>query len=257
MKRETNKEKEINLFEDELKKTNIDKKGYISFKKAVNIKLLDENNEPRINFLHIPTMFNLDSYKKGYLTIEDYILLSEVVISKEKQFKRYELNSKLIAVFNINMLRQVCSEIGEYQFVSWVIRFLRIVEYEMKHDEDNLTLSHILNESYSDILYLSKETILLFYLIFNINFSFNLTFEGFFEMLLQSDLELDQYSNIPHDNEPLTGNDDINCCSGSANRDFLVSVNLIQSFSTNYIRGFCKLIIDIGYDELIVNYEEE
>ncbi len=93
----------INLFDEELLNYNIREKQFLSLFSTMQIKLLDENNESRVNLSHIPTLFVLDKDKKGYFIEDDFVELSTIVIEKEKQFRRCELNSKLIAVFNLMM----------------------------------------------------------------------------------------------------------------------------------------------------------
>ena len=231
----------INLFEEELLNYNIREKQFLTLFSTMQIKLLDENNESRVNLSHIPTLFVLDKDKKGYFVEDDFVELSTIVIEKEKQFKRYELNSKLIAVFNLMMLKEVCSSIGEAKFVAWLINIFKIVELEQINirNKKNIDLSQV-NElkinNYDSIDTLSKDTLNIFYELMNIKQHYNITFEVFYDLMQHASLELEgqtQQQEIPEDEK--------------------IKMDVLDLFATQYVRGFCKLIVDIGYDDLITN----
>ena len=220
----------INLFEEELNNFNLSQKKFLSLNQAIEIKLLDENNEPRINLTHIPSLYSLDKDKKGYLINEDFIDMSDIVIQKEKTIKRYELNSILLAYFNIQMLKEVFSEQGENKFVTWILNLFRVVQYE--YTNPDLSIEDLYNRKYSSVSHLSKEVIELFYSLFNINLNLNLSFEGFYELVFQSANEIEGIEMI--------------------GQEVMISIDIIDIFATQYVRGFCKMIVDIGYDELLV-----
>jgi hypothetical protein len=231
----------INLFEEELINYHIKDKQFLSLTYTMQIKLLDENNESRVNLTHIPTLFVLDKDKKGYFVEEDFIELSTIVIEKEKQFKRYELNSKLIAFFNLMMLKDVCSSIGEAKFVTWILNIFKIVELEQLNIKNNKAIDidqiNTLNINNNDSIdSLSKETINIFYELMSIKQHYNITFEVFYDLMIHASLELEgqtQQQEITEDEK--------------------VKLDVLDLFATQYVRGFCKLIVDIGYDDLITN----
>lgn len=125
------------------------------------------------------------------------------------------------------MLKDVCSSEGEKLFVFWIIEILKVSEInalsKIEDYKDNL----------SEINGLSKGTIKIFYELMSIKSSYGIPFDIFYEMLLNAALELE----LPE----LTANSD----------EVLVNIEVIDLMATQYVRGFSKLVVDIGYEDLI------
>ena len=114
---------ENNIFCEEFKRVSNGKK-IINLNKLLKMNVLNETGDFKINLCHIPTLYFLDSNKDGLFTMKDFINLSKISEEKEKKYKRDEFTSQLQAHFTLMMSKKVCSEQGEAEFVSWIIKLV-------------------------------------------------------------------------------------------------------------------------------------
>ena len=114
---------ENNIFCEEFKRVSNGKK-IINLNKLLKMNVLNETGDFKINLYRIPTFYFLDSNKDGLFTMKDFINLSKISEEKEKKYKRYEFTSQLQAHFTLMMSKKVCSEQGEAEFVSWIIKLV-------------------------------------------------------------------------------------------------------------------------------------
>ena len=114
---------ENNIFYEEFQRVN-EGKNTINLKKLLKMDVSNETGDFKINLCHIPTLYFLDSDKDGHFTKKDFINLSKIAEEKEKKYKRYEFTSQLQAHFTLLMSKKVCSEQGEAEFVSWLIKLV-------------------------------------------------------------------------------------------------------------------------------------
>ena len=114
---------ENNIFYEEFQRVS-EGKNIINLKKLLKMDVSNETGDFKINLCHIPTLYFLDSDKDGLFTKKDFLNLSKIAEEKEKKYKRYEFTSQLQAHFTLLMSKKVCSEQGEAEFVSWLIKLV-------------------------------------------------------------------------------------------------------------------------------------
>jgi hypothetical protein len=83
--------------------------------------------------------------------------------------------------------------------------------------------------------FIDRHTLKLFYDILNVKLTHGIDFPSFFDLLqlVSTDMKL-----IEEDNESM--------------EDYL-HVDVLQNFCKNFIRGFSKLIIDLGFDIFLLD----
>ena len=148
-------------------------------------------------------MFFLDKDKKGYFNKQDFIYLSDFLLEKEKLFKRHELNRKLLAVFNLLMIKEVCSYKGEKLFVNWFIKMFQIIEFLNNNNNNNnnentsnVKLSFIKEnqDKIEEIKRFSNGIVKLFYNLTKFKKNNNMSFSSFYDLIQIISIELDDNS---------------------------------------------------------------
>ena len=254
---------ENNIFCEEFKRVS-DGKKIINLNKLLKMNVLNETGDFKINLCHIPTLYFLDSNKDGLFTMKDFINLSKIAEEKEKKYKRYEFTSQLQAHFTLMMSKKVCSEQGEEEFVSWIIKLV-IGQYPsnlntINHNSSkininsgnynntknnsnnnvNNTNSNILSESEDDYnpdpsKYVDRSILRTLYDVLNVSTTHGIDFQSFFELMKINSDELEENS--------------------EGNEEFIL-ISVLEFFCKNFIRGFNKLIYDLGFESIIDNDSE-
>lgn len=254
---------ENNIFCEEFKRVSNGKK-IINLNKLLKMNVLNETGDFKINLCHIPTLYFLDSNKDGLFTMRDFINLSKIAEEKEKKYKRYEFTSQLQAHFTLMMSKKVCSEQGEAEFVSWVIKLV-IGKYPtnlntINHNNSkmnvnsgifnntknnsnnnmNNTNSNILSESEDEYnpdppKYVDRSILRTLYDVLNVSTTHGMDFQSFFELMKINSDELEENS--------------------EGNEEFIL-ISVLEFFCRNFIRGFNKLIYDLGFESIINNESE-
>lgn len=254
---------ENNIFCEEFKRVSNGKK-IINLNKLLKMNVLNETGDFKINLCHIPTLYFLDSNKDGLFSMKDFINLSKIAEEKEKKYKRYEFTSQLQAHFTLMMSKQVCSEQGEAEFVSWIIKLV-IGKYPanlntINHNNSkmnvnsgnfnstknnsnnnvNNTNSNILSESEDEYnpdppKYVDRSILRTLYDVLNVSTTHGIDFQSFFELMKINSDELEENSEV--------------------NEEFIL-ISVLEFFCRNFIRGFNKLIYDLGFESIINNESE-
>ena len=254
---------ENNIFCEEFKRVSEGKK-IINLNKLLKMNVLNETGDFKINLCHIPTLYFLDSDKDGLFTVKDFINLSKIAEEKEKKYKRYEFTSQLQAHFTLMMSKKVCSEQGEAEFVSWIIKLvigqfpsnLNTINHNSSkininngnynstknnsNNNVNNTNSNILSESEDDYnpdpsKYVDRTILRTLYDVLNVSTTHGIDFQSFFELMKINSDEIEENS--------------------EGNEEFIL-ISVLEFFCRNFIRGFNKLIYDLGFESIIDNDSE-
>ena len=235
-----------NIFYEEFQRVS-EGKNIINLKKLLKMDVSNETGDFKINTCHIPTLYFLDSNKDGLFTKKDLLNLSKIAEEKEKKYKRYEFTSQLQAHFTLLMSKKVCSEQGEAEFVSWLIKLVTggaptpnpQIGYEKNNfGNENNTNSNILSESEEDEYnpdpskYVDRSILRTLYDVLNVSTSHKIDFQSFFELMKINSDELEENS--------------------EGNEEFVL-ISVLEFFCKNFIRGFNKLIFDLGLNSIVEN----
>ena len=238
-----NEEFENNIFYEEFQRVS-EGKNIINLKKLLKMDVSNETGDFKINLCHIPTLYFLDSDKDGLFTKKDFLNLSKIAEEKEKKYKRYEFTSQLQAHFTLLMSKKVCSEQGEAEFVSWLIKLViggsvqNPSTQNTKNNNNNNTNSIILSESEEDDYnpdpskYVDRSILRILYDVLNVSTSHKIDFQSFFELMKINSDELEENS--------------------EGNEEFVL-ISVLEFFCKNFIRGFNKLIFDLGLESIVEN----
>ncbi len=235
---------ENNIFCEEFKRVSNGKK-IINLNKLLKMNVLNETGDFKINLCHIPTLYFLDSDEDGLFTKKDFLNLSKIAEEKEKKYKRYEFTSQLQAHFTLLMSKKVCSEQGEAEFVAWLIKLVTgglpqnpPTQAKNNIGNGNNTNSNILSESEDDeynpdpTKYVDRSILRTLYDVLNVSTSHKIDFQSFFELMKINSDELEENS--------------------EGNEEFVL-ISVLEFFCKNFIRGFNKLIFDLGLDSIVEN----
>ena len=234
-----------NIFYEEFQRVS-EGKNIINLKKLLKMDVSNETGDFKINICHIPTLYFLDSNKDGLFTKKDLLNLSKIAEEKEKKYKRYEFTSQLQAHFTLLMSKKVCSEQGEAEFVSWLIKLVTgglppsppKEGIDKNNFGENNTNSNILSESEDDEYnpdpnkYVDRSILRTLYDVLNVSTSHKIDFQSFFELMKINSDELEENS--------------------EGNEEFVL-ISVLEFFCKNFIRGFNKLIFDLGLDSIVEN----
>ena len=233
---------ENNIFYEEFQRVS-EGKNVINLKKLLKMDVSNETGDFKINLCHIPTLYFLDSDKDGLFTKKDFLNLSKIAEEKEKKYKRYEFTSQLQAYFTLLMSKKVCSEQGEAEFVSWLIKLViggsvQNPSAQNTKNNNNNTNSNILSESEEDDYnpdpskYVDRSILRILYDVLNVSTSHKIDFQSFFELMKINSDELEENS--------------------EGNEEFVL-ISVLEFFCKNFIRGFNKLIFDLGLESIVEN----
>jgi hypothetical protein len=215
-----------NIFEEEFIRI-AEEKTSLTLSEVLKISVLDDSNEC-INLAHIPTLFFLDSDKDGLFTLEDFVNLSFIYAEKGEVFKKYEFRSQLQAHFTLRMWKQVCSKEGEQIFENWIKVMLLATQKNMDESEGDINPDP---EKYVD-----HNTMRVLYEILNVKLTHGIDFQSFFDLLYLVSENMGLVKGNPEQLE-----------------DYL-HIDVLDIFCKNFIRGFSKLIVDLGFDNVL--YDE-
>ena len=235
---------ENNIFYEEFQRVS-EGKNIINLKKLLKMDVSNETGDFKINLCHIPTLYFLDSDKDGLFTKKDFLNLSKIAEEKEKKYKRYEFTSQLQAHFTLLMSKKVCAEQGEAEFVAWLIKLVTgglpqnpPTQAKNNIGNGNNINSNILSESEDDeynpdpTKYVDRSILRTLYDVLNVSTSHKIDFQSFFELMKINSDELEENS--------------------EGNEEFVL-ISVLEFFCKNFIRGFNKLIFDLGLESIVEN----
>eukprot|EP00826_Nyctotherus_ovalis_P046503 TRINITY_DN5262_c0_g2_i17.p1 TRINITY_DN5262_c0_g2~~TRINITY_DN5262_c0_g2_i17.p1 ORF type:complete len:222 (+),score=52.42 TRINITY_DN5262_c0_g2_i17:128-793(+) len=171
----------------------------------------------QLNFSHMGNLFNLDYDKDGRFSLVDIQKFAHMAIEKIKTCKPHEIQSQLQAFCSLNMYSESKSKEQEDDFVAWIGRVL----YE---DGPVATFSEA-----PGIPFIRSETVKVFYEILNVRVTHNVSFQAFLALLHQAAEE-----------------EGLMTLEAEAQDDY-VALDIIQQFSRDFIRGFSKLMLEVGF----------
>ena len=229
-----------NIFSEEFQRVS-NGKDYISLNDILKMSILDDNGDFKINLCHIPTLFFLDSDKDGLFTLNDFSKLSKISEEKEKEYKRYEFSAQLQAYFTLLMWKNVCSDEGEKKFVEWIKKLIDTQndkKNNIRETSGNKSLQNDSNINNTNIesdedfnpdpsKYIDRNNLRMLYDVLNVKTTHGIDFQSFFELMKIASDDME---------EDTSGNDDF------------VLLSVLDFFCVNFIRGFNKLILDLGFD---------
>ena len=180
----------------------------------------------------LATLFFLDSDKDGNFTLSDFSRLSKMSEEKEKQYKRFEFSAQLQAFFTLRMWKQVCSEEGEKEFIAWIKKLI------INSSENEIDLHNNTNHNESDEesinpdpnRYVDRRDLRLLYDVLNVKTTHGIDFQSFFELMKITSDEMEDES--------------------LRNEEFVL-ITVLDYFCINFIRGFSKLILDLGFESFM------
>ena len=239
-------DEDTNIFSEEFHRVSQGKK-IINLNQLLKMNILNETGDFKINLCHIPTLYFLDADKDGLFSMKDFINLSKIAEEKEKKYKRYEFTSQLQAHFTLIMWKNVCSEQGEAEFVSWIIKLVigqmptpvnhtnSKINISKNANNFNNTNSNILSESEDDYnpdpsKYVDRTILRSLYDVLNVSTTHGIDFQSFFELMKINSDEIEENS--------------------EGNEEFVL-ISVLEFFCQNFIRGFNKLIYDLGFESIM------
>ena len=172
----------------------------------------------QLNFSHMGNLFNLDNDKDGRFSLSDFQHFVHMAVEKIKTCKPHEIQSQLQAFCSLNMYSRVKSKEQEDDFVAWIGRLL----YE---DRPIATF----NEA-PGIPFIKSDTIKVFYEILNVRVTHNIDFQVFLAWLQQAAEE-----------------QELMILEAEAQDDY-VALDIVQQFARDFIRGFSKLMLEVGFN---------
>jgi hypothetical protein len=123
----------------------------------------------------------------------------------------------------------VCSKEGEQIFTNWIKTLLIETQINQnENDEDD-------EENPDPTKYIDRSTLNLLYEVLNVKLTHGINFQSFFDLM---QLASEQMGLMQNDYESM--------------EDFL-HIEVLNIFCKNFIRGFSKLIIDLGFDDMLID----
>ncbi len=171
----------------------------------------------QLNFSHIGNLFNIDHDRDGRFSLADFTQFSLMAAEKIKKYKPHEIQSQLQAHCTLNMYMAVKTKEQEDDFIAWVGRVL----YE---DQPVSTFEEV-----PGVAFIKSETIKVFFEILNVRVTHNLEFQQFFDLLQQA-AEEESLMNLEVEAQ-----------------DDYVPLDVVQQFARDFIRGFSKLMLEVGF----------
>jgi hypothetical protein len=120
------------------------------------------------------------------------------------------------------MWKEVCSDEGELLFANWIKTLLIETQMEKQPNDDE-------EVNPDPAKYLDTTTLNLLYEILNVKLTHGIGFKTFFDLMQEVSEDMGLID-IPDSEE-----------------DY-VHVDVLEIFCKNFIRGFSKLIVDLGFD---------
>ena len=191
---------------------------------VLKMSIVDENGEYKINLCHIPTLFYLDEDKDGKFTRKDFSRLAKIIEDKEKEYKRFEFSAMIQAYFTLAMWKRVCSEQGESDFVAWIKKLVINNNEKIEDESDEDT------ENPDPMKYVDRTNLKMLYDVLNVKTTHGIDFQSFFELMKITSDDMEE--------------------EGTANEEFVL-ISVLDFFCVNFIRGFSKLILDLGVDSFM------
>jgi len=170
-----------------------------------------------INFNHIGTLYFLDEDKDGRFTLEDLMNYVGFCHEKQKHYKPHEIQSMLQGACTLMMWQNVCTEEGEDDFVAWIGRLL--------YENENIAYF----ESRPGVPFIRRYTILLLFELLNVKSTHGVEFQKFFDLLQHAGEEEGLMSIEQED------------------MDDYVPITICQKFARYFIKGFVKLMNQLGF----------
>ena len=130
------------------------------------------------------------------------------------------------------MWKQVCSEEGEKEFISWIKKLM------INSSENEIGVHNNTNHNESDEesinpdpnRYVDRRDLRLLYDVLNVKTTHGIDFQSFFELMKITSDEMEDES--------------------LRNEEFVL-ITVLDYFCINFIRGFSKLILDLGFESFM------
>lgn len=181
------------------------------------LQLQSQEDHP-FSFAHIGNLFILDEDKDGRVTLEEILNFCFFIIKNLKNAKTYEFQSQLQAYTTLEMWQVIKNNEGENDMVAWIGRLL----YE------NEEVSYFDNKS--SVAFIKVDTVKLLYEVFNLKVMNGMNVQRFFHLLQLVGEELGLMA--------------LEC----EELDDYVPLVICQDFSREFLKGFSKLMKEIGFD---------
>ena len=166
----------------------------------------------------------LDEDKDGKFTRKDFSRLAKIIEDKEKEYKRFEFSAMIQAYFTLAMWKRVCSEQGESDFVAWIKKLVINNNEKIEDESDEDT------ENPDPMKYVDRTNLKMLYDVLNVKTTHGIDFQSFFELMKITSDDMEE--------------------EGTANEEFVL-ISVLDFFCVNFIRGFSKLILDLGFDSFM------
>lgn len=182
----------------------------------MNFELPEDFN---FQFSHLGNLFCLDQNKDGRFCLEDAENFARMMARNFKKYKQHEMQNQLQGFCSLQMWSQVCGdEAKEADFVAWLQRLL----YE------NQSVKYF--EANPEIPFLRAETIKCLYEMLNMRQTHNIEFQVFLSLLQKT----------AEEKELMTQEEEM---------DDFVPLPVITNFAEHFIRGFGKLMSELGFSQ--------
>ena len=146
------------------------------------------------------------------------------------------------------MWKNVCSDEGEKKFVEWIKKLIDTQndkKNNIRETSGNKSLQNDSNINNTNIesdedfnpdpsKYIDRNNLRMLYDVLNVKTTHGIDFQSFFELMKIASDDME---------EDTSGNDDF------------VLLSVLDFFCVNFIRGFNKLILDLGFDSFENDFE--
>ncbi|KAL4491992.1 hypothetical protein ABPG72_008413 [Tetrahymena utriculariae] len=174
----------------------------------------------QFQFDHLGNLFVLNSSRSGTFSIQEFYKFIEFCQNNLKNVKTYEFQSQLQAATTHVLLQYLQKENGENEIVDWVEQML------LKNEKNAITFERMGNTKFIGI-----QTVKILYEIFKIKMMNGMEIQQFFYLLQQCGEEAGLMA------------------PDAKELDEYVPVEMGKEFARQYLRGFAKLMREVGFND--------
>ncbi|KAL4439573.1 hypothetical protein ABPG74_003975 [Tetrahymena malaccensis] len=174
----------------------------------------------QFQFDHLGNLFVLNSSRSGTFSIQEFYKFIEFCQNNLKNVKTYEFQSQLQAATTHVLLQYLQKENGENEIVDWVEQML------LKNEKNAITFERMGNTKFIGI-----QTVKILYEIFKIKMMNGMEIQQFFYLLQQCGEEAGLMA------------------PDAKELDEYVPVEMGKEFARQYLRGFAKLMKEVGFND--------